>query len=157
MHIGSVFLMPTKFFSPEKGKTKATYCKLYSIFKTMDLRCDLYSILKTMDLIMVQVRVRAVCDIQGIKLGSAAVMLQGGWGMAGRREENQQWGNARPSWSLFRVHLCSRGKLERKLSAIVLCKQGPSVKPRTGGEFVCGFLLHQVPFKPTEKLGNNSI
>lgn len=44
----------------------------------MDLRCDLYSILKTMDLIMVQVRVRAVCDIQGIKLGSAAVMLQGG-------------------------------------------------------------------------------
>lgn len=66
--------------------------------------------------------------------------------MAGKWEENQQWGNVSTSCSLYRVHLCSRREVrEETLPVIVLGKQESFVKPRTEGEFIYGFLFHQVP------------
>lgn len=65
MYIGNIFLIPTKVFSPEKGKTKAT-------------SYNWYSVLKTVDLIMVQLRIKAVCNVQRIKLGNGVLKLPRG-------------------------------------------------------------------------------
>lgn len=53
MYIGSISLMPRQFLTPEKGKTKAIFYNLYAIFKTIGL-------------MMVQLRIKAVCNIQKI-------------------------------------------------------------------------------------------
>jgi len=53
MYIDSILIMPRKFLSSEKGKTKAIFY-------------DLYNILKTMDLIIVQLRMKAAHNIQRI-------------------------------------------------------------------------------------------